>query len=77
MTTLTTDKMLTKHQERYEEIIQCENSTIKGYRLVALMTDMERAYQIPLIGVLRIEAFKQAYPDVMELYKQVSNARWN
>lgn len=76
MATLTTEEMLDQHQERFKEIKQVKDETIKGYRLVALMTDMERAYQIPLIGVLRIEAFKQAFPDVMVLYKQVSEARW-
>lgn len=73
--TLSMEEMLELHQERFEEIKQCEDEDIKDLRLGALMTDMEQAYGIPIVGVLRIEAFKQAYPNVMKLYKQVSYAR--
>lgn len=75
--TLSIDEMLQQHQERFEEIKQCEDEDIKDLRLGALMTDMEQAYDIPQTGVLRIEAFKVAYPNVMQLYKQVSESRWN
>lgn len=75
MQAISCNEMLTKHQERFEEINTCKDKHIKTLRLSALMTDMEGAYEIPLIGNLRIEAFKQAYPNVMELYKKASYAR--
>lgn len=74
---LSMEEMLEMHQERFEEIKECEDAEIREYRLGALMTDMEQAYDIPQTGVLRIEAFKVAYPDIMQLYKQVSESRWN
>lgn len=62
-------------KERFEEIKEVKDNEIKTIRLAALMTDMEAAYDIPLVGTLRIAAFNQSFPKVMELYKQVSQAR--
>jgi hypothetical protein len=62
-------------QERFEEIKGVKDNEIKTIRLAALMTDMESAYDIPLVGPLRIAAFNQSFPELMQLYKQVSQAR--
>lgn len=74
---LTDDKKhLETFSERFDEIKVCKDTKIKGYRLAALMTDMESVFDIPLQGHLRIEAFKVAFPDVWSLYKTVSDERW-
>ncbi|QGH35170.1 hypothetical protein GI584_14435 [Gracilibacillus salitolerans] len=66
---------LDRFKERFEEIREVKDNEIKTIRLAALMTDMESAYDIPLVGPLRIAAFNQSFSEVMELYKQVSQAR--
>ncbi|UOQ85663.1 hypothetical protein [Gracilibacillus salinarum] len=68
-------KSLIGFQERFKEIQGIEDDNIKSIRLAALMTDMESAYEFPMVGPLRIAAFKQSFPGVMKLYKEVSQAR--
>ncbi|GAA5416227.1 hypothetical protein Pryu01_01259 [Paraliobacillus ryukyuensis] len=73
MITKTND--LNQFCNRFEEIKQVQDNTLKAIRLSALTTDMENVYDIPRTGQLRIAAFKQAYPEVMSLYKEISQER--
>lgn len=76
MTKLTTDQdMLSKFQERFEEIKQVKDDYLKSIRLGALMTDMEYAFRIPLLGAERIAAYKRSFPVIMSLYQEASYAR--
>lgn len=57
--------------ERFNQILggaQC----LKDKRLAQLMTDLERAYSIP---VLNNEEYNQKNPFVVQLYRAVSEAR--
>jgi hypothetical protein len=45
---------------------------IKDYRLANLMSDLESAYQIPM---MRKPEFEKANPFVIQLYKTVSESR--
>lgn len=69
---ITVGEML-HYTKRFKEIINSNASTyIKNVRLAALMTDLERAYQIPMF---RNEAFEREHPFLMMLYRTVSEAR--
>lgn len=59
-------------QKRFKEINHFNQSDhLKSVRLSALVTDLECAFQIPKKGIERIEAFKRAFPDVFNFYKNV------
>lgn len=69
-------EMLEQFELRYDEINESpRDNEIKSIRMAALMTDMETAFQIPILGVERIEAFKRAFPEVLSFYREVSFAR--
>lgn len=69
-------EMLEQFENRFDEINESpRNDDIKSIRMSALMTDMEVAFQIPIYGVERIEAFKRAFPGIIEFYREVSIAR--
>lgn len=68
--------MLEKFKQRFGEIKNSDSDMyIKTVRLAALMTDLEGTYGIPAIGAERIAAFKRAFPEVMNLYREVSLER--
>jgi hypothetical protein len=72
---LATDQdVLSKFKDRFEEIKQVKDSHLQSTRLSGLLTDMQSSYDMPVTGVLRIAAFKQAYPDVSDLYQEVKEA---
>ena len=65
-------EMLKQFENRFDEIHETPiNDEIKSIRMAALKTDMETAFQIPVYGVERIEAFKRAFPGIIELYREV------
>jgi len=65
---------LNKFRDRFDEIKQVKDSHLQSTRLSGLLTDMQCSYDMPVTGVLRIAAFKQAYPAVAGLYKEVKEA---
>lgn len=75
---LTDDKKhLELFKKRFEDVKSCKDKKIKEYRLGAMLTDMENAFDIPQQGVMRKEAFKLAFPDIMDLYTAVAFERWH
>lgn len=68
------------HSYRYHK--HCVKAMLQGYRkdfdqakgkdLPKIMTDMERAFDIPM---LKNEAYNDLNADVIDLYKEISNAR--
>ncbi|GIP61976.1 hypothetical protein J32TS6_05310 [Virgibacillus pantothenticus] len=62
---------LQSFHERFDNIMQAPKR-IRNKRLVTLMEDMERTYNIPL---LYSAAYTFNNPEVMKLYRQVSYAR--
>lgn len=61
------------YTNRFKEIIGSKApDDIKDIRLANLMTDLERAYRIPF---LRDEEFERENPQLMMLYRTVSEAR--
>lgn len=57
---------------RFKEIISF-NSAEQGERLANLMTDMEVAYDIP---ILNNENFNKKNPFVISMYRTISEARF-
>ncbi|GEM02888.1 hypothetical protein SAMN05421839_10643 [Halolactibacillus halophilus] len=70
------DEFLRKFKERFEEVKACNNLRIRDYRIQALMTDIERAFDIPVADRAKREAFKVGFPEVWDLYQRVSKERW-
>ncbi len=69
---MTTGQML-EYTNRFNGIIASNSSQdIKDVRLANLMTDLEAAYDIPM---MRSEGFEYDNPHVMQLYRTVSEAR--
>ncbi|GGH83656.1 hypothetical protein JOD43_002154 [Pullulanibacillus pueri] len=61
------------YTNRFKNIIASKASErVKTIRLAAMMTDLEFAYDIPMINK---ESFAKANPHVMRLYRTVSEAR--
>ena len=60
--------------KRFKEIMEWSNgaSLIKSVRLESLMSDLEEAYSIPMKNNAR---FEKSHPQLMELYRTVSDAR--
>ncbi|WP_117161316.1 hypothetical protein [Paraliobacillus sp. X-1268] len=76
MNIVATDQdMLSKFKDRFEEIKEVKDDYLKSIRLGALMTDMEYAFRIPLLGAERIAAYKRSFPEIMSLYLEASYAR--
>lgn len=68
--------MLEQFELRYDDIRETPgDGDIQLVRMEALKTDMETAFQIPLTGMVRIEAFKRAFPEVFNFYREVSYAK--
>lgn len=63
------------YTKRLKEIMQIKNVDQRNQRLANLMTDLEQAYQIPMIGKDRIERFKEKNIFAWQLYRTVSFSR--
>lgn len=71
------DEHLKKLKDRFEEVKSCKDLKIREYRIQAIMTDMERAFEIPITDRLKREAFKVGFPEVWDLYHRVSKEQWS
>ncbi|MBS4190351.1 hypothetical protein KHA94_09070 [Bacillus sp. FJAT-49705] len=64
------------YTKRLKEILSTKQSShIKSVHLASLMTDLEGSFQIPLFGKERIQVFEKQNPQVIQLYRTVSEAR--
>lgn len=64
--------MIEQFKARYDDIMAGEDGAMRDYRLAALMTDMEGAFNVP---TLKNDEWESANPAVAELYREVSKAR--
>lgn len=72
----TNKERLAEMKSRFGNITESKaNSSFKDIRLGSLMTDMERVFEIPAVAGKRQEAFERKNPEVMALYREVSQAR--
>ena len=68
---MTTGEMLL-YTNRRKEIRSIKNADLRDARLANMMTDLESAYNIPM---LRDESYNAKHPFVMQLYRTVSEER--
>jgi len=69
---MTTGEML-MFTKRFKNILEANTpQVVKDARLANLMSDLESAYNIPM---LRSKNFEKQNPFVMQLYRTVSEAR--
>lgn len=68
---MTTGEMLL-YTNRLKEIRSIKNADLRDARLANMMTDLESAYNIPM---LRDESYNAKHPFVMQLYRTVSEER--
>ena len=68
---MTTGEMLL-YTNRLKEIRSIKNADLRDARLANMMTDLESAYNIPM---LRDESYYAKHPFVMQLYRTVSEER--
>ncbi len=66
-----THKELQSYRNRFKEI-KNNDEPLRTKRLVSLMNDLEQSYNIPLFAMA---VYEKNNPEVMELYREVSNAR--
>lgn len=65
--------MLEQIRREYQEIMAADLSDYKrDVKLAELMTKMERHYRIPL---LRNPEWEKQNPEIIALYRQISNSR--
>lgn len=64
--------MIEQFKARYDDIMASEDGAMRDYRLAALMTDMEGAFNVP---TLKNDEWESANPAVADLYREVSKAR--
>ncbi|HLR68222.1 hypothetical protein [Virgibacillus alimentarius] len=65
--------MLEEFEERFKNIMEADiNMFQRDLRLTALMTDLEKAYKIPIINDA---FFNKRNEEVMKLYRDVANHR--
>lgn len=64
--------MIEQFKARYDDIMAGEAGAMRDYRLAALMTDMEGAFNVP---TLKNDEWEASNPEVIELYREVSQAR--
>lgn len=64
--------MIEQFKARYDDIMAGEAGAMRDYRLAALMTDMEGAFNVP---TLKNDEWESANPAVADLYREVSKAR--
>ena len=62
---------LAKYKRRYWEAMNAPRSQ-RDFLLADIMTDMEREFRIPM---LRDRAEKEVAPDVLRLYRLISDSR--
>lgn len=63
--------MIEQFKARYDDIMSGEAGAMRDYRLAALMTDMDGAFNVP---TLKDEQWESANPAVAEFYREVSQA---
>ena len=68
---MTTGEML-KWTNRLKEIRSIKNTELRDARLANLMTDLETAYNIPMLDN---KNYNEKNPHVMQLYRTVSAER--
>ena len=68
---MTTGEMLL-YTNRLKEIRSIKNTDLRNARLANLMTDLEHAYNIPM---LNNDDYNAKHPFVMQLYRTVSAER--
>lgn len=68
---MTTGEML-YYTNRLKEICSIKNTDLRNARLANLMTDLEHAYNIPM---LKNDDYNTKHPFVMQLYRTVSAER--
>ncbi|GGN66318.1 hypothetical protein [Oceanobacillus indicireducens] len=66
-----THKELQSYRNRFEEIKKSDEP-IRTRKLASLMSDLELSYNIP---VFAMAVYEKNNPEVMALYREVSNAR--
>lgn len=59
-------------KDQFEMVNECKDPEVKNFQLGILMNNLEQTYNIP---AQNDENYNRANPNVMELYKSVSNAR--
>ncbi|WP_214798943.1 MULTISPECIES: hypothetical protein [unclassified Exiguobacterium] len=64
--------MIEQFKAQYNAIMDSAPGRQRDLRLAALMTELERKYRIP---ALKDEQWESANPAVIELYREVSQAR--
>jgi hypothetical protein len=62
---------LTEYKKRYGEAMNAPRSR-RGFLLAEIMTDMEREFRIPF---LRSVADREVAPEVLRLYRLISDSR--
>ena len=63
---------LQNYTNAYLSVKECNDIEIRNIQLAALMTGMEKQYNIP---IMRDDEYNKANPNIMKLYKDISNAR--
>ncbi|SEB16002.1 hypothetical protein SAMN05421743_12175 [Thalassobacillus cyri] len=66
------DKEITTFARRLVNILKLRNEYIRNIRLANFMSDMESAFDIPM---LNRDRFNQKYQDVITIYMTASGAR--
>lgn len=59
-------------EERYEKIMREPSIQQREHRLGELMTEMEATFKIPM---LKNKTWEKGNPEVIELYRKVSDSR--
>lgn len=62
---------LQEYWQDYQEVMDKPRRR-RDYMLADLMTDMEREFRIPMLAS---QAFNSQFPDVIRLYRTISQAR--
>lgn len=60
------------YQDQFDMVNECKDIKSRDNQLSMLMTNLEFKYDIPMVNNAE---FNRANPNVMELYRKVSNAR--
>lgn len=66
-----THEELESYRERFNEVMKAPER-IRNVRLITLMDDLQQTYNIP---TLSNRAYEKANPEVIKLFREVSNAR--
>lgn len=63
---------LQNYKKAYLEVKECDDIEIRNIQLAALMTGMEKQFNIP---IMRDDEYNKANPNIIELYRDISSAR--